>query len=440
MSPTQTSTPPSPRTAAVTVTAVRAREILDSRGNPTVEADVVLSDGSTGRAAVPSGASTGAHEACELRDGGPRFGGKGVSNAVKNACGVLADAIRGRDAADLAAIDAAMRSADGTDNLGRLGANAVLALSLAVAHACAASARQPLYRFVGERFAASRGDAWRLPVPMLNVLNGGAHADNGLDVQEFMVAPVGLATFADAIRAGAEVYAALKGILKARGLSTAVGDEGGFAPKMPSNAAALDVVAEAVGKAGYRLGKDVSLALDVAASELYADGTYRFDGKRLRSDELIAVYEGWLARHPIYSIEDGLAEDDWDGWAAMTRRIGKAVQLVGDDIFVTQKARLARGIDRGVANAVLVKPNQVGTLSDTLETVATAYRAGFGAVMSHRSGETEDTTIADLAVATGCGQIKTGAPCRSERVAKYNRLLRIEEELGAEARYGLRRS
>jgi enolase len=274
---------------------------------------------------------------------------------------------------------------------------------------------------------------------MLNVLNGGAHADNGLDVQEFMVAPVGLGSFREAIRAGAEIYAALRGLLKARGLSTAVGDEGGFAPRMPSNAAALDVVAEAVAKAGYRLGTDVFLALDVAATELYADGTYRFDGERIRSDELIGLYEGLIARHPIYSIEDGLAEDDWDGWAAMTRKLGKAVQLVGDDLFVTQKARLARGIQSGVANAVLVKPNQVGTLSDTLDTVAAAYAARYGAVMSHRSGETEDTTIADLAVATGCGQIKTGAPCRSERVAKYNRLLRIEEELGSDASYGLRR-
>ena len=421
-----------------TPTAIRdvsAREVLDSRGNPTVEAEVRLAGGAAGRAIVPSGASTGAHEACELRDGGPRFFGKGVQKAVANVAGPLAAAVRGKDASDPAAVDGALRAADGTANLSRLGANAVLAVSLASAHAAAAAAGTPLYRFVGERFGTK---PWRLPVPMLNVLNGGAHADNGQDVQEIMVAPIGLPTFAEALRAGAEVYAALKKLLAARGASTAVGDEGGFAPRLGSNAAAIDAVAEAVGKAGYRLGDQVALALDVAATELYSDGTYRFEGKRISASDLVGVYEGWMAKHPIYSIEDGLSEDDWDGWALLTRRLGRKVQLVGDDVFVTQKARLARGVKAGVANSILVKPNQVGTLTDTLETVAAAYAAGYGAVMSHRSGETEDVTIADLAVATGTGQIKTGAPCRSERVAKYNRLLRIESELGAAAVYGRR--
>jgi enolase len=415
------------------VASLVAREILDSRGNPTLEVDVVLAGGARGRAAVPSGASTGAHEAVELRDGGPRYGGKGVRKAVANAVGPLLAAIRGRDANDLEGIDRAMREADGTPNLGRLGANAVLGASLAVAHAAAAAAGKPLYRFLGERIGTKE---WRLPVPMLNVLNGGAHADNGQDVQEIMVAPLGARSFAEALRAGAEIYAALKSILKGRGASIAVGDEGGFAPRLGSNAAGIDAVAEAVGKAGYRLGTDVSLALDVAATELFADGTYRFDGRRLSAEELIAVYEGWVARHPIYSIEDGLAEDDWNGWSLLTRRLGGRVQLVGDDLFVTQKARLTRGVAAGVANAILVKLNQVGTLSDTLDTMATARGAGYASVVSHRSGETEDTTIADLAVGTGAGQIKTGAPCRSERVAKYNRLLRIEEELGSAARYG----
>jgi enolase len=434
MSPT--TTPASASTASSrAIREVRAREVLDSRGNPTVEVDVVLSGGALGRAIVPSGASTGAHEAIELRDGGPRFRGKGVRVAVAHAAGPLAAAVRGRDAADLEGVDRALREADGSANLSRLGANAVLGVSLATAHAAAAAAGVPLYRFVGERFGARE---WRLPVPMLNVLNGGAHADNGLDVQEVMVAPVGLSTFAEALRAGAEVYQALKSLLKARKASTAVGDEGGFAPRLGSNEEAIAAVGEAVGMAGYRLGTDVALALDVAATELYADGAYRFDGARRTSDEMVGVYEGFVARHPIYSVEDGLAEDDWDGWTRLTARLGGRVQLVGDDLFVTQEARLARGQRERAANAILVKPNQVGTLSDTLATVAAAYRGGYGAVMSHRSGETEDTTIADLAVATGTGQIKTGAPCRSERVAKYNRLLRIEEELGAAARYGRR--
>ena len=415
------------------VASVAAREILDSRGNPTLEADVVLAGGARGRAAVPSGASTGAHEAVELRDGGPRYGGKGVRLAVANVVGPLFAAVKGRDASDFEGLDRALRAADGTPNLGRLGANAVLGLSLAAVHAAAAAAGKPLYRFLGERIAVRE---WRLPVPMLNVLNGGVHADNGQDVQEIMVAPLGASSFSEALRCGAEVYAALKSILKAKGASTAVGDEGGFAPRLGSNGAGIDVVAEAVGKAGYRLGTDVSLALDVAATEMFADGTYRFEGRRIPAEELISIYEGWVARHPIYSIEDGLAEDDWNGWSLLTRRLGGRVQLVGDDLFVTQKARLARGIDAGVANAILVKLNQVGTLSDTLDTMATAKKGRYAAVISHRSGETEDTTIADLAVATGAGQIKTGAPCRSERVAKYNRLLRIEEELGAAARYG----
>jgi len=418
-----------------TIARVLAREILDSRGNPTVEAEVHLSTGAVGRAMVPSGASTGAHEAAELRDGGARYGGKGVLKAVAHVVGELGKVAVGRDALDLAGLDAAMRKADGTANLGRLGANAVLAVSLAAAHAAAASVGQPLYRFLGERFGAKE---WRLPVPMLNVLNGGAHADNGLDVQEVMVAPVGLKTFAEALRAGAEIYQALKGILKAKGASTAVGDEGGFAPKLGSNSAAIEAVSAAVSKAGYALGKDVALALDVAATELYADGSYRFDGRRVTAADLVSIYEGWCSNHPIYSIEDGLAEDDWDGWSILSRRLGAKVQLVGDDLFVTQKARLARGITSKIANSILVKPNQVGTLSDTIDTVATAYAGGYGAVMSHRSGETEDTTIADLAVALGTGQIKTGAPCRSERVAKYNRLLRIETELGRDARYGRR--
>ena len=424
-----------PMNTKTAIEKVRAREVLDSRGNPTVEAEVRLAGGALGRAIVPSGASTGAHEAVELRDGGPRFCGKGVTKAVSNATGPLAKAVAGLDATDLAAVDGALRAADGTPNLGRLGANAVLAVSLASAHAAAAAAGTPLYRFLMARFATKEV---RLPVPMLNVVNGGVHADNGQDVQEIMVAPVGARTFADALRCGAEVYAALKKLLAARGASTAVGDEGGFAPRLGSNAAGIEAVAEAAQKAGYRLGSDVVLALDAAATEFYSEGAYRFDGKRLSSEDLVAVYEGWCARWPIYSIEDGLAEDDWEGWALLTRRLGSRVQLVGDDVFVTQKARLDRGIAAKVANAILVKPNQVGTLSDTWETVTTAYRAGYAAVMSHRSGETEDVTIADLAVAMGTGQIKTGAPCRSERVAKYNRLLRIEEEAGTAATYGRR--
>jgi enolase len=422
-----------------TVRAVNAREVLDSRGNPTVEVEVALSGGASGRAIVPSGASTGAHEAHELRDGGKRFGGRGVAKAVRNAKGPLAAAVVGLPADDLEGLDRRLRETDGRRNLGRLGANAVLGVSLAAAHAAAAAAGKPLYRFLGERLGATE---WRLPVPMFNVLNGGAHADNGLDVQEVMVAPVGLPTFREALRAGAEVYQALKSLLRARKASTAVGDEGGFAPRLESNGAAVEAVAEAIRKAGYRPGTEVALALDVAATEFHrpsrGGARYRFGGRLVSADRLIAVYEGWRREHPIYSIEDGLAEDDWTGWAALTERLGDDLQLVGDDVFVTQRARLERGVRLGVANAILVKPNQVGTLSDTVDTVRAAYAAGYGAVMSHRSGETEDTTIADLAVALGTGQIKTGAPCRSERVAKYNRLLRIEEELGPLAVYGRR--
>jgi enolase len=422
------------------IASVTAREVLDSRGNPTVEATVALEGGARGRAMVPSGASTGAHEAVELRDGGPRYGGKGVRQAVANAQGPLADAVRGKDARDAEAVDRALRAADGTRNLGRFGANAVLAVSLAAAHAAAKAAQTPLWRFLGERLGAAE---WRLPVPLLNVLNGGAHADNGLDVQEFMVAPLGLPTFSEALRAGAETYQSLKALLRERGLSTAVGDEGGFAPRLKANEEAIALVVEAARRAGYEPGKDVAIALDVAATELYgghgaAKGRYRFEGKDVTADDLISVYEGWASRHPIYSVEDGLAEDDWAGWARLTARLGSRLQLVGDDLFVTQADRVERGVSERAGNAVLVKPNQVGTLTDTLRTVSTAFRHGFGAVMSHRSGETEDVTIADLAVATGVGQIKTGAPCRSERVAKYNRLLRIEADLGRDARYGRR--
>lgn len=438
-----TSSPRSPTSAqAHTVKTVRAREVLDSRGNPTVEVEVTLSSGAFGRAIVPSGASTGAHEAVELRDGGKRFSGKGVTQAVANATGPLAEAVRGLPAADLETVDRRLRETDGTPNLGRLGANAILGVSLATAHAAAADAKVPLYRFLGDRLrAAGWPPEWRLPVPMMNVLNGGAHADNGLDVQEVMVAPIGLPSFREALRAGAEVYAALKSILKAKGASTAVGDEGGFAPRLPGNEAAIEAVEKAIEKAGYRPGKDIALALDAAATEWFGrvkEGLYAFEGKEVTAETLTATYEGWKARHPIYSVEDGLAEDDWEGWALLSKRLGPSCQLVGDDLFVTQKARLERGIRSGVCNAILVKPNQVGTLSDTVETVRVAYAAGYGAVISHRSGETEDVTIADLAVALGTGQIKTGAPCRSERVAKYNRLLRIEEELGDLAVYGLR--
>ncbi len=416
---------------------VRGREVLDSRGNPTVEVEIGLAGGATGRAIVPSGASTGEHEALELRDGDRRFGGKGVRTAVANVETRLAQAVAGLDAADLAGVDRALREADGTDNLGNLGANAVLGISLATAHAAAAAQARPLYRFLAEAFG---NDDLRLPVPMLNVLNGGAHADNGLDVQEIMLAPTGFETFADALRAGAEIYQVLKSSLASQDLSTAVGDEGGFAPRVRDNAHAVELVSDSIRAAGYEPGVQVKLALDVAASEFCEDGAYGFDGRQVSAEDLTTLYASWAERHPIYSIEDGLDENDWAGWAVMTERLGARLQLVGDDLFVTDTKRVRRGITEGVANSVLIKPNQIGTLSDTFACVRAAYEGGFTAVMSHRSGETEDTTIADLAVALGTGQIKTGAPCRSERTAKYNRLLRIEtmlQEQGAPAPFGL---
>jgi enolase len=417
---------------------VLGREVLDSRGQPTVEVEVALAGGARGRAIVPSGASTGQHEAWELRDGDARFRGKGVRRAVAGVTGALARAVRGLDAADPAAVDAALRDADGTPNLKALGANAVLGVSLASAHAAAAALGQPLYRFVQRIF----GGELRLPVPMLNVLNGGAHADNGLDVQEVMVAPLGAATFAEAMRAGAEVYQALKKDLADAGLSTAVGDEGGFAPRLASSEEAIERVEQAIRSAGYSPGKDVHLAIDAAATEFHSDGHYALDGERRTADEAVALYARWAERHPIYSLEDGLAEDDWVGWTTLTRRLGARMQLVGDDLFVTNAERVRRGQREGAANAVLVKVNQIGTLTDTLACVRAAYDGGYGAVISHRSGETEDTTIADLAVALGTGQIKAGAPCRGERTAKYNRLLRIEAELtdesGRPPPYGLR--
>ncbi|WP_328532245.1 phosphopyruvate hydratase [Nocardioides sp. NBC_00368] len=411
------------------IDAVGAREILDSRGNPTVEVEVVLDDGTFARAQVPSGASTGAFEAVELRDGGERYGGKGVQNAVTAVVETLAPAIEGFDADDQRAIDQAMIEADATPNKAKAGANAILGVSLAVAKAAADSAGLSLFRYVGGP------NAHVLPVPMLNILNGGSHADSNVDIQEFMIAPIGAPTFAEALRIGAEVYHALKSVLKAKGLATGLGDEGGFAPNLESNRAALDLIAEAIGKAGYELGKDVVLALDVAASEFYQDGAYLFEGAKKTAEEMTAYYEELVAAYPIVSIEDPLDEEDWDGWKAITDAIGDKTQLVGDDLFVTNVERLARGIEGGQGNALLVKVNQIGTLTETLDAVDMAHRAGFKTMMSHRSGETEDTTIADLAVAVGSGQIKTGAPARSERVAKYNQLLRIEDELGEAARY-----
>ena len=413
------------------ITVVHARQIVDSRGNPTVEVEVTLDSGASGRAAVPSGASTGEFEAVELRDGGEAYGGKGVSRAVENVRGEIADAVRGRDAADQAGLDRALIDLDGTPNKGRLGANAILGVSLAAAKAAAAEEGITLWRYLG-------GEAARvLPVPMMNVLNGGAHADNSVDFQEFMVVPVGFDRFSDALRCGAEVFHALKGTLGARGLGTTVGDEGGFAPDLDSKEAALEMLLEGVEAAGYRPGDDVAIALDPATSELFADGVYdlHHEGRRLSSPEMTEMWDDLSSRYPIVSIEDGLDEEDWDGWRTLTERLGKRVQLVGDDLFVTSAERLRRGIDTGVANSILVKVNQIGTLSETLEALDTAREAGYTAVMSHRSGETEDTTIADLAVATGCGQIKTGAPSRTDRVAKYNQLLRIEEALGADAEY-----
>ena len=414
-----------------TIETLHARQILDSRGNPTVEADVTLADGALGRAAVPSGASTGEFEATELRDGGEAWLGKGVSTAVGHANGEIADAVRGRDAADQAGLDRLLTELDGTPNKSRLGANAILAVSLANAQAAAASAGQPLWRYLG-------GDsAHVLPVPMMNVLNGGAHADNAVDFQEFMIVPVGASGFSDALRVGAEVFHNLERTLHDRGLGTAVGDEGGFAPDLESNEAALRLLVEGIEAAGYRPGEDVAIALDPATSEIFREGVYdlHHEGRKLSSDELAAYWGDLVDRYPIASIEDGMDEEDWDGWRAVTERLGDRVQLVGDDLFVTNTERLRRGIDAGVANAILIKVNQIGTLTETLAAIDMARGAGYTAVISHRSGETEDVAIADLAVATGCGQIKTGAPSRSDRVAKYNQLLRIEEVLGARATY-----
>ena len=409
---------------------VRAREILDSRGNPTVEALVTLDDGAEGWAAVPSGASTGAHEAVELRDGDPsRYDGKGVQTAVANVNGAIAEAVRGIDAADQESVDRAMLDADGTPDKSALGANAVLAVSLAAAHAAASSAGLPLYRRLG--------DGATLPTPMLNLLNGGRHAMDSTDFQEFMVMPVGFASFREGLRAGAEVYQALRKIVAGRGMSTNVGDEGGVAPSLATNVAAVELLIEAIERAGYRPGEDCVLALDVAATEFYEDGRYVLarEGATLTSAELVGYYEEWTSRFPIVSIEDGLNEDDWEGWALLMERLGGRVQLVGDDLFTTNTERIARGIRDGSANAVLVKLNQIGSLTETRAAIGMTQQAGWNAVISHRSGETEDTTIADLAVAVSAGQIKTGAPARSERVAKYNRLLRIEDELGASASY-----
>jgi enolase len=415
-----------------TIVDVRAREIMDSRGNPTVEVDVRLADGTLGRAAVPSGASTGAHEAVELRDGDPaRYGGKGVRRAVANVAEHVAPAVVGRDATDQRGLDALLIAIDGTDDRSHLGANAVLGVSLATARAAAAAVGLPLHAYLGGP------NAHTLPVPCMNVLNGGSHADTNVDLQEFMIVPVGAGTFAEALRTGAEVYHALRALLKERGLSTGLGDEGGFAPDLPSNAAALDLLVEAIGRAGYEPGADVALALDPATSELYRDGAYHLEGEGrvLSTAEMVDLWADLVDRYPIVSIEDGLAEEDWDGWRLLVERLGDRVQLVGDDLLVTNPAFVRRAIDLRAANAVLVKVNQIGTLTQALDTVALAQRAGWAAMVSHRSGETEDATIADLAVAVDAGQIKTGAPARSDRVAKYNQLLRIEEQLGDAARY-----
>jgi enolase len=413
-----------------TIEGIVAREILDSRGNPTVEVEVGLDDGTIARAAVPSGASTGAFEAIELRDGDKsRYGGKGVEKAVANIEDRIVDQLIGFEASEQRLIDQKMLDIDGTPDKSQLGANAILGVSLAVAKAAAGASELSLFRYLGGP------NAHLLPVPMMNILNGGAHADSNVDVQEFMIAPIGAPTFREALRSGAEVYHALKAVLKTKGLSTGLGDEGGFAPNLPTNAAALDLIAEAVEKTGYRLGTDIVLALDVAATEFFADGVYTFEGEKRSSEEMSAYYEKLVADYPIVSIEDPLAEDDWAGWAAFTASVGHRVQIVGDDLFVTNPQRIARGIAERSANAVLVKVNQIGSLTETFDAVDLAHRAGFSTMMSHRSGETEDTTIADLAVAVGSGQIKTGAPARSDRVAKYNQLLRIEEELADAARY-----
>jgi enolase len=416
-----------PAMSASRVARVHGRQVLDSRGNPTVEVEVSLESGASGRAAVPSGASTGVHEALELRDGGEEWGGKGVARAVENVNGEIAAAVRGLDAGDQRELDERLIELDGTSNKGRLGANAILGVSLASAKAAAADAGVSLFRRLGG------ADARTLPVPMMNVINGGAHAQNSIDLQEFMVVPAGAPTFSEALRVGAEVFQALKALLHERGFATAVGDEGGFAPDLGSSEEAIDAVLEAAERAGHR--ERVAIALDPAASELYEDGRYRFEGREEDGDGMVQYVARLVERYPIASVEDGLAEDDWPSWQALTEVAGSSVQLVGDDIFVTNPERLRRGIEENVGNAILIKVNQIGTLTETLDTMALAREAGYGCVMSHRSGETEDTTIADLAVATGCGQIKTGAPSRTDRVAKYNQLLRIEEELGDHAVY-----
>jgi enolase len=416
------------------ILAVRAREILDSRGNPTVEVDVTLASGAQGTAAVPSGASTGEHEAVELRDGDKaRYLGKGVKKAVENVEGPIAELLVGQEALAQGEIDAAMIALDGTENKSKLGANAMLGVSLAVSRAAAEESGLPLYRYLGGVHAH------RLPVPLMNIVNGGSHADNNVDLQEFMVAPIGAPTFKKALRWGVETYHSLKALLHKKGLSTAVGDEGGFAPSLKSNEEAVELILEAIENAGYKAGKDIAIALDPASSEFFVDGAYTFsksDGSKKTSTEMVDFWKKWAEKYPIISIEDGLAENDWDGWKLLTKTIGDRVQLVGDDLFVTNVKFVEKGIREKAANAVLIKVNQIGTLTETLATIALAGRAGFRSIVSHRSGETEDTFIADLAVACGCGQIKTGAPARSERVAKYNRLLRIEEELGSAAAYG----
>jgi enolase 1/2/3 len=419
-----------PTTMDSMIAAVRAREILDSRGNPTIEVDVELTSGTTGRAAVPSGASTGIFEAVELRDGDPgRYGGKGVTRAVNAVEEEIEPALRGLDAADQRGLDERLIELDGTSNKARLGANAILGCSIAAAKAAAANAKVPLYRWIAE------ADSYTLPVPMLNVVNGGAHAANSIDLQEFMLVPAGAASFAEAMRLASETYQALKGLLHARGLSSGVGDEGGFAPDLPGSEAAIELILEAIDRAGHN--GEIALALDPAPSGLFSDGIYhlRGEGRELDTDAMIAMYDNFVDRYPIVMLEDGLAEDEWEGWQRLTARLGDRVELVGDDIFVTNVQRIQRGIDEHVANAVLIKLNQIGTLSETLDAIALARSAGYEAVISHRSGETEDTTIADLAVATGVGQIKTGAPCRTERIAKYNQLIRIEQELGDSAHY-----
>ena len=411
------------------IKSITAREILDSRGNPTVEVDVQLEDGSWARAAVPSGASTGAFEAAELRDGGSRYLGKSVSGAVENVRTKIAPVLIDHDGLDQRGLDEKMIALDATVNKSSLGANAILGVSLAVARAAAVSKKLPFYKFIGGEKATL------LPIPMMNILNGGAHADTNVDIQEFMIAPIGAPSFKEGLRYGAEIYQSLKSVLKKRGLATSIGDEGGFAPNLESNRAALDLIIEAVEKAGYKMGSDIGLAMDVAATEFYKDGSYHFEGSNLSATEMINYYQGLLDSYPLLSIEDPLSEDDWSGWADITKAMGASVQLVGDDLFVTNPTRLAQGISQGCANALLVKVNQIGTLTETLAAVDMAHKAGYRSMMSHRSGETEDTTIADLSVAALCGQIKTGAPARSERVAKYNQLLRIEEELGSKAQY-----